>query len=309
MKYIVGLDGGGTKTKCVFADESGKAILNLAGEPSNFLSIGKEKTASNISSLIESGLTKLNSSFQEISMMVAGISGAGRKFHADSLRESLLKKFPENFTNIHVESDARVALEGALAGKAGAILIAGTGSVIFAKDSKENIFRAGGFGRLIGDEGSGYSIGINTLNLISKMIDGRTTEGKLLKKFQVIFHIENSDDLISLVYNPGFDVASIAMFTIKSADEGINEAKNLLDEEAIELVKLVSVISNKVNLSPLRLSLIGSLIENKNYYSLVLKEKIKRLKNVELTAREYSPEMGAVILGQKILSGKQSANI
>ena len=82
MKYIVGLDGGGTKTNCVFADLSGKSVLQFSGGPSNFLSIGTEKAASNISSLIKSGLTKLNSEFNDIAIILAGVSGAGRKFHA-----------------------------------------------------------------------------------------------------------------------------------------------------------------------------------------------------------------------------------
>ncbi len=301
MNFIVGLDGGGTKTKCIFADESGKSVLEKSGGPSNFLSIGNEKAVSNIMSLLKSGLSELNSSVENLSIILAGVSGAGRKFHADQLKESLLQKLPENLTNVYVESDARVALEGALAGEPGVILIAGTGSIIFGKDASGKIHRAGGFGRMIGDEGSGYSIGIKTLRLISGIIDGRENREKILDDFRTIFHINNEDDLISLVHNPGFDGASIAMFTIKSAEEGSIKAQEILDQESDELIKQVSAIKDKIKLSPLKLVLIGSLSENDNYYSRLLIKKLKKITNIELAERKFSPAMGAVIMARKIL--------
>jgi N-acetylglucosamine kinase-like BadF-type ATPase len=306
MKYIVGIDGGGTKTNCVFVDESGKPVLETAGGPSNFLTIGIDTAASNIVSVIKSGLVQLNASFRDVLTILGGISGAGRKFHADNLKESLLKKLPENFRNIYIESDARIALEGALAGKPGAILIAGTGSVIFGKDNKGKIHRVGGFGRIIGDEGSGYSLGIRTLNMISKMLDGREPSGEILEKFRAIFKIDSEDDLISLVYNAGFDVPSIAMLTIKSAGEGIAEAKKILDEESVELIEHILIIRNKMDLSPMKLVLIGSLLENDNYYSKLLIKKIERINGVELNEKKFPPEIGAAIMAKTILTENQS---
>lgn len=306
MNYIVGIDGGGTKTSCIFADESGKSLLQTTGNASGFLTTGTDKAASNIISIVKSGLTKLNASFEDILIILAGVAGAGRKFHADNLRESILGKIPEGFMNFFIESDARIALEGALAGEAGAVLIAGTGSIVFGKDNSGEFHRAGGFGRLIGDEGGGYSIGIRTLNLISRMIDGREAEGEILKKFSTIFHINNEDDLISLVHNSGFDVSSIAMFTIKSAGEGLAEAVSILERESDELINHILVIKNKLRLSPLKLVLIGSLIENDNFYSQLLLKKIKRIKDVKLCEKKFPPEMGAVIMAKQILSTNKS---
>ncbi len=304
MKFILGLDGGGTKTKCVFTDESGKPVLELSGGPANFLSIGNDKAASNIVSLIKSGLTKLDSSFDDILIMMAGISGAGRKLHADMLKESLLKKLPERFTNIFIESDARIALEGAIGGEPGAVLIAGTGSVVFGKDKSGRIHRAGGFGRVIGDEGSGYSIGVKTLKTIAGMLDGRDQPDEMFERFKTIFHINTEDDLISLIHNPGFDAASIALFTIKCAEENINGAKNILNDEADELIKQVKALKTKMEVDPLKLTMIGSLVENDNFYSQLIKEKIFALKGFEFTIRKHPPEMGAVIMAKSLLSLK-----
>ncbi|MCL4278865.1 MAG: hypothetical protein KJZ60_04155, partial [Ignavibacteriaceae bacterium] len=81
-----------------------------------------------------------------------------------------------HFKGVKVISDAHIALEGAFPDSAGCILIAGTGSILFGKDEKGVIHRVGGFGRLIGDEGSGYSIGRKALNAVSKSSDGRGEE-------------------------------------------------------------------------------------------------------------------------------------
>lgn len=305
MNFIVGLDGGGTKTTCIIADQSGKLVLESSGGPSNFLSIGNDKAASNVISIVKSGLSRLDSTLENVSIILAGVSGAGRKFHADQFKESMLRKLPEHLTNVYVESDARVALEGALAGEPGAILIAGTGSIIFGKDISGKIYRAGGFGRMIGDEGSGYSIGVKTLRLISNMIDGRESPEKILDGFRTIFHITNEDDLINLVHNPGFDVASIALFTIKSAEEGSIKAREILEGESDELIKQVSVIKSKMSMNTLNLVLIGSLVENDNYYSQLLIKKLKKIRNITLSERKYSPAMGAVIMARQILASKR----
>jgi N-acetylglucosamine kinase-like BadF-type ATPase len=307
MHFIVGLDGGGTKTSCIIADQSGKSLLETSGGPSNFLTIGNDKAAANIILLVKSGLSRLDSTLENVSIILAGVSGAGRKFHADQFKEALLRKLPEKITDVYVESDARVALEGALAGEPGAILIAGTGSIIFGKDTSGKIYRAGGFGRMIGDEGSGYSIGVKTLRMVSNMIDGRESPEKILDGFRTIFHIKNEDDLINLVHNPGFDVASIALFTIKSAEEGSIKAREILEGESDELIKQVSVIKSKISTSRLALVLIGSLIENDNYYSKLLIKKLKKVQNITLSERKYSPAMGAVIMARQILAANRKS--
>ena len=304
MNFIVGIDGGGTKTKCVFADESGKPVLELSGGPANFLSIGNDKAAANIVSLVKSGLSKLDASFENILIIMAGISGAGRKLHAEMLMEALLKRLPEGFTNIFVESDARAALEGALGGEPGAVLIAGTGSVIFGKDKAGRLHRAGGFGRVIGDEGSGYSIGVKTLRAVAGTLDGRSKPDEMFDQFRTIFHIDNEDDLISLVHNPGFDASSIALFTIRCAGGDVKTAQQILASEAGELVKQVKAIKGKMKEVPLKLAMIGSLVENDNYYSSLVKSKLSTIKGIELTIRKAPPEMGAVIMALNLLSLK-----
>ncbi len=139
------------------------------------------------------------------------------------------------------------------------------------------------------------------------MLDGREKAGKMLESFRTIFHINSTDDLITLVHNPGFDVASIAMFTLRSAGEGNSEAKKILDAESDELIKQIYVIKEKTGLSPLKLVLIGSLIENDNYYSQLLIKKIKRIEGLEPAERKFSPEMGAVIMAGKILAAEEKS--
>jgi len=79
MKYLIGIDGGGTKTDCAVADLSGKIIRQTAGKPSNFLVIGVEEALENIFALIEQNLFELSGDFSDVKQIVIGVAGAGRE--------------------------------------------------------------------------------------------------------------------------------------------------------------------------------------------------------------------------------------
>src|SRR5690606_29897674 len=175
MKYLIGIDGGGTKTKCILTDSSRKILFECSGGPSNFLIIGTEVVCNTLAKLVSDCRNFLNDDSDEF-YVVLGTTGAGRRSDADTM-ENAFKDFCKinsiAIKEFKVESDARIALEAAFSGNPGSILIAGTGSIMFGKDARENIHRVGGFGRFIGDEGSGYSIGRKGLIAVSRAYDGR----------------------------------------------------------------------------------------------------------------------------------------
>ena len=102
----------------------------------------------------------------DIEAIVLGTTGGGRRNDAELLEKKIFEDVKQKSISINkfrVESDARIALEGSFSGKEGSILIAGTGSIMFGKDEAGEIHRVGGFGRYIGDEGSGYRIRKNRI--------------------------------------------------------------------------------------------------------------------------------------------------
>lgn len=184
MHYIIGIDGGGTKTHCIVTNLNGNILYECNGGASNFLVQGMEEVSETIFGLIKNCKDRLNFSYSDIMIILLGTSGAGRKSDAAKLEKVFTDYSTQRkvtFNCFKVESDATIALEGAFSGKPGSILIAGTGSILFCKDYEGRIHRVGGFGKLLGDEGGGYSIGKKGLNIISKELDGRSDISIILK--------------------------------------------------------------------------------------------------------------------------------
>ena len=304
MKYLIGIDGGGTKTDCAIADLGGQIIHQSAGKPSNFLVIGVEEAVENLFALIEENLFALEGDFSEVKQIVIGVAGAGREEDAMILEKGFLDYADQegiHFKGVKVLSDAHIALEGAFPNSAGCILIAGTGSILFGKDESGNIHRVGGFGRLIGDEGSGYSIGRKALNAVSKVTDGRGEETLISELLDAKMNSDASKNIINKVYKEKLDVASIAKIVIEAAEESDPIAEDILDEEADELILHIRSLINKIHTDKLNVAFSGSLIDNKNYYSDLLKRKIKStLTNVRVIQPAFPPVSGAILFAKKI---------
>ena len=310
MKYIIGIDGGGTKTDCAVADLEGNILFKTKGNPSNFLVEGTEKVSGSILNLIEECKNQFKLDYQNIEAVLIGTAGAGRQSDAERLKISFIeysKRKGINLKNFIVESDARIALEGAFTGKPGAILIAGTGSIILGKDNKGNIHRVGGFGRKIGDEGSGYNLGRKGLNAASKQFDGRTTFTLISKYLKEKFNIDSAETIITEIYKNNFDIASIAPLVISAAENNDEAALKIISDEVDELLLHISAMKQKLSLSRLNLTFIGGLINNDNFYSKKLKEKIKeKFPEIQIQPPENSPVAGAIIMAKKIIMKNQN---
>lgn len=304
-KYLIGLDGGGTKTKCVITDLNFNALYNCQGGPSNFLIVGTEKVSETILSLVIDSITHLNIPPEDIASILIGTTGAGRESDANKLKTDFIEfAFSKgySFKSFNVDSDARIALEGAFSGGPGSLLIAGTGSVIFGKDKNHKIHRVGGFGRLLGDEGSGNTIGRRGLNQVAKEFDGRGSKTLLTEFLKRDFGIEDSSQLITEVYRNNFDAASFAPKVIDSAQNGDEIANRILEEESDELILHIKSIFNMLAEETLRLCLMGGTIATDNYYSAMFRKKVElRLRKVKIVQAENPPEIGAAFMAKNLI--------
>jgi len=305
MKYLIGLDGGGTKTKCVLTDFNFNPLYECQGGPSNFLLIGTQIVSETILSLILESITYLKISPDDIASILIGTTGAGRQSDAQKLKNDFIQYAQSKgyfFQSFNVDSDARIALEGAFSGGPGSLLIAGTGSVIFGKDKNNNIHRVGGYGRLIGDEGSGNTLGRRGLNQIAKELDGRGDKTLLTEILKRDFGITDSSKLITEVYRNNFDIASFAPKVIEAAQNGDRIANKILEDESDELLLHVKSIFNMIGQETLKLCLIGGTIATENFYSAMFKKKIElHLPNVKIVSAENPPEIGAAFMAKTMI--------
>jgi N-acetylglucosamine kinase len=307
-RYLIGLDGGGTKTKCVITDFDFNPLYTCAGGASNFLIIGTEKVSESILSLVQESINHLNISEKEVSSIFIGTTGAGRITDADKLKNDFIKYASSkgfSFLNFNVDSDARIALEGAFSGKSGALLIAGTGSIIFGKDSSGNVHRVGGFGRFLGDEGSGNTLGRKGLTAIAKDFDGRSEKTSLTERLKKHFGIENSAQLITEVYRNNFDMASFAPHVIEAAKDGDETAIKIIEDESDELILHVKSIYKMIGTEKLNLCLVGGTIATENFYADLFRKKInEQMPYVQIIPPENPPEIGAAFMAKSFVHAK-----
>jgi N-acetylglucosamine kinase-like BadF-type ATPase len=209
---------------------------------------------------------------------------------------------------VSIESDARIALEGAFSGKPGVIVIAGTGSIVFGKDERDKVYRAGGWGRIIGDEGSGYAIGREAFRSVAKLLDGYGEKTKLLKLFDEKFGLGTQDAIINAIYEEKYDFASVVQVVMEAALKGDSVAKKILIHACSDLVKVIDAVLIKMNkgrkgVQKRPLAFVGSLLMNDNFYSRKIRSAIKReVPLVTIHNAESSPVVGAALMAIRLLN-------
>jgi len=306
MNYIIGIDGGGTKTECAIATLSGEVLHRSFGKPLNFLAIGVNTAVANLFELIEGSLFNIEADFADVEAILIGSAGAGRIEDANMLGFSFDKFASEegiHIKSVKIVSDARIALEGAFSGNAGCILIAGTGSILLGKDKNGLIHRNGGFGRMIGDEGSGYSIGRGGLAAAAKELDERGGATLITQLLSKNYNISSAKDLIINVYKNNFDIASAAEVVLSAAGKNDSKALQILNEEADELLLHINAAMKNMKTKKLDIAFIGSLIAHKNIYSDMLRRKIAdNFPSIKIKEPDNTPVEGAILLAKEMLN-------
>jgi N-acetylglucosamine kinase-like BadF-type ATPase len=299
MKYLIGIDGGGTKTDCTITDENFNQLYSLQGGPLNLLSSPPSESSRTIIQLITSCLSKLNITLAHLDCIGIGAAGAGRIEDIEKLKISLKALFPPSI-NLNVTTDAEAALEGAFNGKPGCILISGTGSIIWGKDKNRIIHRCGGFGKILGDEGSGFMIGKKGLVAAARVFDERGEKSLITDLLKDKYQIQSAQDMINAVYKNDLDISGVAPLVLSSAGNNDKTALRIIDEETEELLKLISCMTKKLKKEDIEISFIGKLISTINIFSNTLKTKLAAsYKMIRIKEPEYPPAIGAIFIAKK----------
>lgn len=232
----LGVDGGGTKTHIVLLNEAQEFVCEGTAGASNPLRVGIETAVANIMKALNAACDAGNQSRGDIVSATLGLAGVRRSDLRLRIREGLYRQL--HIKNINVITDAEIALYGATLGKAGLVVIAGTGSICLGQNDKGQKVSAGGWGPLAGDEGGGAGIARQALHAIAKASDGRGKPTKLSELAIDYFRAAHIEDLIVAIYAPQIDNAKIAGFArcvIEAAKDGDEVAVGLVGEAGHEL--------------------------------------------------------------------------
>jgi N-acetylglucosamine kinase-like BadF-type ATPase len=305
--YVIGMDGGGTKTAAILADGDGNIIAEHLAGPSNFQIIGVEKTAKILFELIESCCESAHCIASQLRSITIGLTGAGRAVDQKRMAKGLQNYAASRrvrLKKLAIESDARIALEGAFKGAPGIILIAGTGSIAFGKDVKGSVHRVGGWGRILGDEGSGFFIGRLGLTAVTRQLDGRSSATKLTEMVAKQFGLKDQIDIITEVYRNNFDIASIAPVVMEAAMKNDEVSRAIIRTASIELSEHVKSLAAKLRSSnrgtvkeKISLAFIGGLIANNTILSEAVRNQIElEVSDIHILPPMAPPVYGAVLM-------------
>ena len=191
---VVGVDGGGTKTRVQVADETGRVLAEETGDASAVRPGQADASADTIARTVRDALINAELGHLRPRALCAGVAGTGREDAREALWRALVELDVADETVVH--SDAAIALDDAFGEGPGILLIAGTGSMALGRGPTGRSARAGGWGPIIGDEGSGCWIGRRTLGIVAGAADKREPETALTSA--VLAHCE-VDDVHGLV--------------------------------------------------------------------------------------------------------------
>ncbi|TCJ84399.1 UNVERIFIED_ORG: N-acetylglucosamine kinase-like BadF-type ATPase [Bacillus cereus] len=239
MKYMIGIDGGGTKTEAIAFDKYGNELVRATSGFGNIL-IDFETALVHIMEVIDQCRKRLlNEQCVCICLGLAGVSGV----NTDELTVRLKKKYG---TQIEVFNDAMIAHAAALKGKDGILTIGGTGAICIGKKGEVYEY-SGGWGHILGDEGSGYWIALQGLKRMANQFDQGVTLCPLSLRIQDEFQLLTSSHIKQIVYSFSKDkVAAIAPLIIEEARNGNDDAHKIILQAAKELTRMTVNIYNKM---------------------------------------------------------------
>jgi len=307
---LFGADGGGTKTVGLLADLNGTPLAEGQVGGSNPNVVGFDRSAQNLTTLILQCCEKAGCSPSEMGAMVLGVAGTATPAIREKLSEALRKDLSIHLPVLppmQIDIDARIALEGAFGGGPGLILIAGTGSVVLGKRSNGEIFRVGGWGWILGDEGGGRYIGLEALKAVTRDMDGRSDATTLKELFAARFGLSSREKIIVAVYQEEFSIPSLAPLVLQAAEKGDSIALQILQDSSALVAEQVSAAAKRIKEGETtKVVFVGGLIDHQTVYAGILRNAILKIApGVEVSVPDRSPVEGAILMARQLLTTKR----
>ncbi|NQS96830.1 MAG: hypothetical protein HQ591_00095 [candidate division Zixibacteria bacterium] len=295
LDYYIGIDCGGTKTEAVLCDPGYNIITRSRFEGLNLRGLNPNIAAALVKKIIEDLTYQAGMLPYHITLTVLAAAGGGDPEIRSQVEYSLKGYMPTQ--PVKVITDAEAALAGAFKGEPGIVIIAGTGSIAWGKDSAGEIARAGGYGYILGDEGSGFWMGREALK---RCLDAhhRSERIPLTAKICELWGLEYISDTVNMVYEsekPAAKTAEIAPLIFQAAESGDDSASEIIASAGEALGKIAKTLADKLAFEGLiKVCLSGGLSKQRRALEPhILKHLISG--KFEIVSPAYEPAIGAVI--------------
>jgi N-acetylglucosamine kinase-like BadF-type ATPase len=321
MRFVLGFDGGGTKTDCVLMDESGTILARSQAGPSNPLRVGFGAAITSIREAERQARAQAAlADGSTAAALCAGLAGAGPPESAEKIRALLAAEFPES--KIQVCTDLDLALAATGDGSV-IVLLAGTGSFAVGRNTAGETARAGGYGSQIGDEGSAYDIGRRAVLTVMHENDRTGVDSllgqRLLRELgcgdwsEVKARAQAASDE---VFPRLFAVVAMVADWIETSTEtsaqtaARNAARGILRAAAFDLASLTESLAERLHLRGTRfvIAKTGGMIGRSKYLESQLDERLRdAFPQAEIGLLTVSTAEAAARLALQLLSSGNTA--
>jgi N-acetylglucosamine kinase-like BadF-type ATPase len=311
MDFLVGIDGGGTKTECLITAIDGSPLGRAVAGASSLMHCSPQEVERHLAEAIHAACQQAGIGRQDVCRAVCGgFAAAGResvRLTLQQMIQNLLPRVPQI-----VLPDVRIAFEGATAGQPGVVIIAGTGSIAFGRTESGQEKRAGGWGPDISDEGSGYTIGRMATAAVLEAFDGRRPPTLLRERLLKQWNVQDEDGIIERLRRPSGAAGSLRRppfgellpSVLQAAAANDAAALEILSEAGRDLAALALHVATSLPFSePPLICTAGGVFRHspqvEGEFGRIVAEAVP-LATVE--PARHSPVDGAILLARTVLS-------
>jgi N-acetylglucosamine kinase-like BadF-type ATPase len=303
-RFFIGVDGGGTQTTAVVVDENWRVRGQGSAAGSNYHTVGIDHAVAHIATAIDEALSAAGLGRADIAAAGFGLAGVRRPPDFERMTPRLQSL---GFEKFHLDHDAAAAWAGALECQPGVIVIAGTGSIAFGVNAKGERATVGGWGWLLGDEGSGYSIGLSALRGVCLRADGRLSPSLLATAVLQHLGLSSADELVDYVYQqPGLSREQIAALTrvvLRCAEQGDVAAKRIFRYAGWQLAMTARAVMERLSIKGhCFISYTGGVWEAQAFVLPGFKRVLRgQSRKAQIIPPRYPPAVGAAMLARSTL--------
>ncbi len=298
MKYYLGIDGGGTKTTAVVTDENGIISAKATGKSINYYSVGIHCARNNLKDIVD----ELYDTLGKIQFDGAYIGCSALDSEADEEATDKLCRDIIDAKKLKMHSDVFIALKSLGDVNCHCVAICGTGSIAVGETENGEAIVTGGWGHILGDEGSAYSIALSALKECCSF-DDCGVRNELIKTAEEYFNITEYRKIIDIIYSSEIKkdyIAGFAERVDKLSLNGNEICKKIIEREAIAFSKtVITLLNNLKKCSTLGLS--GGVFKNSVLFTEIFMNEIhEKFPNIKITNLIITPEECAAKLAREL---------
>lgn len=242
--FVIGVDGGATRTRAAVLNLEGRELAAAEGGPGRVDAASYESALQTVQATAARAVAEAGTSLPALALC-AGLAGVGREAER-SAAETRLRALGLA-RRVLVITDAEAALHDAFGDGPGILVIAGTGSVAWGRAESGRLARSGGWGALLGDEGSGYDMARRALRAAVRAADGRGPDTQLLPAVLSRLNLSSPDELVPWAASADKgQIAALAALVGEIAERGDEVARDLLERAVRDLLAHVEVLIRKL---------------------------------------------------------------